>query len=137
MNTEYRRYLKSNHWKDLKKAAISYYGARCNFCGSRNNIEIHHLRYASNLYLIKLRDVIPLCNKCHSASHTLLGKLQYLPRELKNGFVHDTMKKTNLPSKRQKATHLKIIDKIIREENQRGRGGFESVRRPRWVSLQQ
>lgn len=67
MNHEYTEYLKSDHWKNLRAAAVSCWGDRCMNC-SVPKVDVHHLRYG-NLYDVSTADLMPLCRRCHGAVH--------------------------------------------------------------------
>lgn len=62
---EYYRtvYLKSNHWKELRKLKLST-NPSCEDCGSSFRLEPHHLQY-KNLYDVEVSDLKTLCRKCH------------------------------------------------------------------------
>jgi 5-methylcytosine-specific restriction endonuclease McrA len=67
--TYYRaEYLKSDHWKNLRKEKLAENGKICESCGRKNNLDIHHLDY-KNLYDVTLEDLKVLCRKCHNDEH--------------------------------------------------------------------
>jgi len=50
-------------------------GKRCNVCGSKKNLQAHHL-YSKFYYpwlALLLSNGVPLCNKCHSGFHSWNG----------------------------------------------------------------
>jgi len=71
---EYYRndYLKSDHWKELKKKKFLY-NPCCQRCNSIHVLDVHHKRY-KNLYDVSLRDLIVLCRGCHKKIHLKLDK---------------------------------------------------------------
>lgn len=73
---QYREYLKSDHWKHLRRSKLKH-KTRCGICGSRQNIQIHHLIYR-NIYDVKTSDLRRLCGRCHQTVHELMksGKLK-------------------------------------------------------------
>jgi hypothetical protein len=66
----YAEYLKSDSWRKIKerykrKAHLS----SCKFCGTKNNIHLHHLTYRYLFTKYEMRDIIPLCAKHHQEVH--------------------------------------------------------------------
>ena len=68
---EYQEYLKSEHWKNLRGQKIRGKGAICEICGSKENINIHHMEY-KNIYDIKAYQLRVLCKTCHETIHNHL-----------------------------------------------------------------
>ncbi len=66
---KYRDYLNSSDWKN-KKTEKNKKRRNCGICGSRDNIEIHHLNY-KQLYDAKQTDLRRLCHRCHFLAHKL------------------------------------------------------------------
>ena len=66
----YQEYLKSQHWRDLKKAYFQHYPKECRGCGSKDHIDLHHrsYKYVGDEHFWQL---IPLCRDCHQAVHRL------------------------------------------------------------------
>jgi hypothetical protein len=74
----YNNYLKSSHWKQKRKDAISRRGDHCYICWSNKNTQVHHRAYTdkhgnSILGDEKLNFLIPLCAKCHGIVHKYHG----------------------------------------------------------------
>lgn len=67
MNIAYQEYLKTDHWRELRKRAIDRWGDRCSNC-SVPGVDVHHLRYG-NLFDVTEDDLMPLCRRCHDAVH--------------------------------------------------------------------
>lgn len=65
----YDEYLKSDHWKNIKRKYINIKGDKCRIC---NNIgqELHHLTYKS-LGNERVDDLMLLCSLCHENVHDL------------------------------------------------------------------
>jgi hypothetical protein len=63
----YRKYLLSDHWRQLRCEAVERWGDRCNNCDVPR-VEVHHLRYG-NWLDVTTEDLIPLCDRCHEAVH--------------------------------------------------------------------
>lgn len=71
-NKQYRaryvNYLRTPYWAAKRQAAIACYGGACSKCGSRNRLEVRHLRY-DNLGHEPMEDLALLCNSCHADLH--------------------------------------------------------------------
>lgn len=63
----YQDYLKSDHWFNLRKEAVTRWGDRCINCAVPK-VEVHHLNYR-NLLDVTTDDLMPLCRRCHQAVH--------------------------------------------------------------------
>lgn len=63
----YDLYLETDHWKDLRAAAIAHYGDTCVLCDSKP-VQVHHRTYARRGFE-QLTDLIVLCDGCHSRYH--------------------------------------------------------------------
>lgn len=61
-------YLKSDHWRDLRQAALENAGFKCSSCGCGGSLDVHHERYKS-IYNVTQDDLSVLCRKCHKADH--------------------------------------------------------------------
>ena len=64
----YREYFKSKAWQRKRSKVIFRDGAQCRACGSRENLEVHHLTYA-RFTEEWLGDLVTLCESCHKAVH--------------------------------------------------------------------
>ena len=42
---------------------------RCQFCGARTNLQVHHIKYRSQAGQDTIENLITLCAKCHSDQH--------------------------------------------------------------------
>src|SRR5258706_15553864 len=70
----YRTYLQSNHWYEIKeKYKNSKLPQNCYICSTYNLINLHHRTYKrrGKEYL---RDLLPLCWKCHRLAHEYLKR---------------------------------------------------------------
>lgn len=70
----YKNYLKSSHWKTLKKLTFQRDNYRCIKCNSTNNLRGHHIRYKTVLTDCTINDIQTLCCKCHDKLHQYLDK---------------------------------------------------------------
>lgn len=65
----YSEYLKTEHWKAVRKAALQRAGNRCQLNSSHTKrLEVHHNNY-DHLGEERPKDVIVLCRDCHSKHH--------------------------------------------------------------------
>lgn len=61
-------YLKSPHWKELRKKVLANANYKCQLCGEHKSLRVHHNTY-ENLGHENLSDLIALCDCCHTAYH--------------------------------------------------------------------
>jgi hypothetical protein len=64
----YGAYLKSRHWQRLRAAKLAAVGERCELCGVRGIVQIHHVTY-ERLRREELSDLQVLCRDCHNDAH--------------------------------------------------------------------
>lgn len=64
----YKVYLKTEHWKQTREAAIERAGGRCAVCGNKTMLNVHHRNYYS-LGEEENDDLVVLCKKCHEKIH--------------------------------------------------------------------
>jgi HNH endonuclease len=64
----YDEYLRSPWWTARKAAVIRYRGERCERCGCRYRLELHHRTY-ERLFREIPEDVELLCWSCHAREH--------------------------------------------------------------------
>lgn len=55
--------------KEFRSAVIELYGDSCINCGSKENIEFHHVVPIALGGTNTVRNVVPLCHVCHLAAH--------------------------------------------------------------------
>ena len=65
---QYRRYLASGVWQQRRTAAVERAGGKCQRCGSRARLEVHHKTYV-NVYAERPEDLEVLCAACHHNHH--------------------------------------------------------------------
>lgn len=79
MQSEYQKYLDSEHWADFKRRyKNSDEPQQCVVCGDKN-YHLHHLGY-NHMYNEKFYDVLPLCEKHHLLIHKI-HKQRKIPLE--------------------------------------------------------
>lgn len=62
----YPDYLRSDHWKELKRTRLK--GEVCCVCGGTKTLLAHHSQYR-NLLDVALTDLEPMCFRCHDIFH--------------------------------------------------------------------
>ena len=65
---EYRRYLKSPEWGQRRGAIVQRSRGFCEDCGSRENLDVHHLTYKRRGNE-RPADLVALCRRCHKERH--------------------------------------------------------------------
>jgi hypothetical protein len=66
------KYLKSDHWQNLRLEKLASVDACCERCGTRDlSNDVHHLNYRK-LYDVQLDDLAVLCRRCHDLVHEAL-----------------------------------------------------------------
>jgi hypothetical protein len=68
---DYQAYLQTDHWRQLRRDALKYYGESCLLCGRKTGINIHHRHYNS-LGCEGIHDLTVLCKTCHEKFHDVL-----------------------------------------------------------------
>lgn len=64
----YAKYLKTSHWKKVRREMLVRNNYRCQECGHGGFINIHHLSY-KRLWEELGRDLAVLCRNCHRYEH--------------------------------------------------------------------
>lgn len=64
----YREYLKTKHWKQTRRKRIRKSRYRCDRCGARGRLQVHHKHYRS-LGREVMVDLETLCVPCHQGKH--------------------------------------------------------------------
>lgn len=65
---EYRKYIRSPQWKAVCARYFALRGKKCQACGSRKSIHVHHLTY-ERFGREPLTDLCGLCKMCHERVH--------------------------------------------------------------------
>ena len=73
MNKEtYRRYLKTQHWQQIRAKVLQRAGNKCEMCGFEpwrpGTLQVHHLSY-DRVGRESLEDLVAICPKCHMKIH--------------------------------------------------------------------
>lgn len=80
---DYLEYLQTNHWRQTKEKALSYYSYQCTVCGGKKNLNVHHKRYKDASgetvwFREKLEDLSVLCAEHHGQFHNTLEEIDML-----------------------------------------------------------
>lgn len=65
---QYRAYLQSAAWQARSAKCKRLAGRQCQRCGSRRELQAHHLHYR-NIFAERPEDLVCLCRSCHLAEH--------------------------------------------------------------------
>jgi len=68
MRADYNDYIHSDKWLERRRQALLRDGFRCQKCGSRRYLHVHHLTYA-RFGNEKLDDLQTVCKACHEKIH--------------------------------------------------------------------
>lgn len=68
VEVDYTSYIKSDAWRKKAKKARAKAGHRCQRCGKKGYLEVHHKTY-KRLGREWFRDLEVLCARCHMAKH--------------------------------------------------------------------
>jgi 5-methylcytosine-specific restriction endonuclease McrA len=68
-----RRRLDCAEYQDLHRRVLSRDGWRCQVCGRRTELQIHHLRSRAQIGPDIEENLITLCCRCHRAIHLNLA----------------------------------------------------------------
>ncbi len=56
-------------YRELHRAVLERDGWRCQLCGARTGLEVHHFRFRSHAGGDDERNLITLCTRCHGQVH--------------------------------------------------------------------
>lgn len=65
---QYRSYLNSSEWKEVRACALERTSGFCQFCGAVAT-QVHHSKYPKQFGDEHPNSLIPICKKCHDISH--------------------------------------------------------------------
>ena len=65
----YKQYLETSHWQDVRKDKLKEAKYRCQLCGNTNTeLHVHHNTY-ERIGNEEMSDLIVLCEDCHKKFH--------------------------------------------------------------------
>ncbi len=65
----YDLYINSRKWKAIRKRIFKLRGKKCEMCGSRSSIHVHHLTYKRFGGDELDEDLLVVCSECHHGLH--------------------------------------------------------------------
>ena len=69
----YEDFLKSDYWKYVRGKKLKDAHNKCQICGSKKSLNVHHNSYANHGQEYKhLEDLVVLCSECHKKFHNKL-----------------------------------------------------------------
>jgi hypothetical protein len=74
-NEKYAAYLSSEQWKAIRAARIRKDRSRCQGCGIREDLHVHHRTY-ERFTRERISDLITLCESCHALVHDTHRRMQ-------------------------------------------------------------
>ncbi|MCV3216612.1 replicative DNA helicase [Plectonema radiosum NIES-515] len=79
MSLKYHEYINSQEWQEVRKLALQRSGDKCQICGSKNSLDVHHNSY-DNLGNERenLEDLVVLCSEHHQLYHDALAEVERL-----------------------------------------------------------
>lgn len=70
ISEQYRAYLNSPKWAEIREKIIFRDGGMCRICGAGKNLQVHHLRGRYRFHEEgHPEDLITLCDTCHQTIH--------------------------------------------------------------------
>jgi 5-methylcytosine-specific restriction endonuclease McrA len=70
------RRLEPDAYRELHRAVLKRDGWRCQVCGGRRGLEVHHIHFRSRAGPDDEQNLITLCTRCHRQVH---GRHELLP----------------------------------------------------------
>lgn len=77
----YRKYLQSEHWRELRSEAFKVYGRKCAKCPATCRLDVHHLHYRHPWSSGVVADLQVLCWQCHGAEHGIVRVIPQLEKQ--------------------------------------------------------
>ncbi|HZL68202.1 MAG TPA: HNH endonuclease [Candidatus Limnocylindrales bacterium] len=62
--------LDANSYLELHRQVLERDGWRCQFCGSMQNLQVHHLKFRSHSGGDEEQNLITMCAECHARMHS-------------------------------------------------------------------
>jgi 5-methylcytosine-specific restriction endonuclease McrA len=67
----YARYLRSDHWQDIRRRVLQRANGFCEGCWQRRATQVHHLTY-EHIGAEFLWELVAICAACHARVHDKL-----------------------------------------------------------------
>lgn len=119
MNKNYILYLKSEEWDIKRKNILKRDNYTCVECGSKENLNVHHLTYRHR-YEERSYELVTLCKKCHEEVH-FRKKKNIIAEEIEDFEIVGSIKiRKNIINiiKDNENRILKIKEKLLDEKYQ-------------------
>lgn len=65
----YAAKLKDPRWRALRATILIRDGNKCQTCGSKSDLQVHHKKYTGEPWEAPESDLITLCESCHKKAH--------------------------------------------------------------------
>lgn len=117
-NKKYKNYLFSKEWKERRDFVIKRDGGKCLLCSSTENLNVHHLIYINkNPIIVKDKDLVTLCYKCHMAEHKKFKLKEFNVSTKKRQITQNPKKKLSKAEKmyNKLPKHLKKLEDRYRK----------------------
>ncbi len=106
----YDSYLRSPQWAAQRQRRLAIDGWRCQVCGSRDHLEVHHLYY-NNLGREPMSALITLCHRDHERV-TALSRSRVSSSQPQQDRVRVTVRPHRRRLSRRSSERLNLIDNI-------------------------
>ncbi len=106
----YAEYLKSDHWKTLRKIVLKRDGCKCREC-HKFGWQVHHKFYRDDWEDAQPEDCITLCRRCHKKEHGIVDKPKVVSIPIR---IEEPTTKKQLMTARSKRLITKVQFKEIR-----------------------
>ena len=68
----YKDFLNTDYWKAVRNERLFRDGYKCSYCGSEDNLQVHHITYKNHgNEHSHMDDLITLCIDCHKEYHKI------------------------------------------------------------------
>ncbi len=69
----YEEQLRDPRWMAVREKVINYDGHTCRYCGSHEDLQVHHMRYeyGKMAWEYPMDVLLTLCRRCHEGQHRL------------------------------------------------------------------
>lgn len=91
-------YWNSEEWAKIKVDLIMERGSKCQWCGKRSFLVVHHLNY-DNYKCEEPSDLVLICKKCHAIEHGKIKVKVKKPKKLSRNKLRKLRKKEREASK--------------------------------------
>lgn len=77
-NLRYQDYLQTEYWQAVRELKLRNSSGRCEYCGSTENIRIHHESYTHKYCEYDhLDELSVVCDSCHKGVHGIQSRQQW------------------------------------------------------------